>query len=93
MITDTIKLEYALSAYARPTFLAITEPDEENDIQILISSNLFNVMDVEDRIEYVFKIIKDQCPEVVEDRLVVVQAYDGEEIEQVLDIIFKYAQS
>lgn len=91
MITDTTKLEYALSAYARPTFLAITEPDEDEDIQILISSNLFNVMDIEDRIEYVFKIIKDHCPEVTSNRLIIVQAYNSEEIEDVIDNIFKYA--
>jgi len=32
MIRDTISLEYVRCAYARPTFLTITEPDEDNDI-------------------------------------------------------------
>ena len=89
MIQDTTKLEYVLSAYVRPTFLAITEPDEDNDIQVLVCCNLFNIMDIEDRIEYIFNVINEQCPEVVQDRLIIIQAYSSDEMEQVIENIFK----
>jgi hypothetical protein len=88
MIRDTISLEYVLSAYARPTFLTITEPDEDNDIQVVISSNIFKNMEPEDRIEYVFNLIRSYIPDILLDRLVIVQAFDSDEIIEVLENAF-----
>ena len=88
MIRDTISLEYVLSAYARPTFLTITEPDEDNDIQVVISSNIFKNMEPEDRIEYVFNLIRAYIPDILLDRLVIVQAFDSDEITEVLENAF-----
>jgi hypothetical protein len=88
MIRDTISLEYVLSAYARPTFLTITEPDEDNDIQVIISSNIFKNMEPEDRIEYVFNLIRAYIPDILLDRLVIVQAFDSDEIIEVLENAF-----
>ncbi len=89
MRLDTTKLEYILSAYTRPVFLVVTEPDDDNDIQIVISCNVFNTMDIEQRIDYVFSIIKNYIPEIVIDRLIIVQAYDAEEMEEVIENAFK----
>jgi len=88
MIRDTISLEYVLSAYARPTFLTITEPDQDNDIQVIISSNIFKNMEPEDRIEYVFNLIRAYIPDILLDRLVIVQAFDSDEITEVLENAF-----
>ena len=88
MIRDTISLEYVLSAYARPTFLTITEPDQDNDIQVIISSNIFKNMEPEDRIEYVFNLIRSYIPDILLDRLVIVQAFDSDEITEVLENAF-----
>lgn len=88
MIRDTIDLEYVLCAYARPAFLTITEPDEDNDIQVVISSPIFNNMEVEDRIEYVFNLIRAYIPDIIKDRLIIVQAYDTDEIIDVIEIAF-----
>jgi hypothetical protein len=46
-------------------------------------------MDIEDRIEYIFNVIKEQCPEVTQDRLIIIQAYSSDEMEQVIENIFK----
>jgi hypothetical protein len=84
----TTKLEYVLCAYARPIFLAITEPDEDNDIQVVISSLAFKTMNVGERVSYVFGLIRKHLPEILNDRLVIIQAYSPEEIEEVLDKVF-----
>lgn len=84
----TIDLEHALCAYARPTFLAITKPDEDNDIQIVISCLAFDTMSVQERINYVFSIIRKYSPQSLNDRLIIVQAYSSDEIEHVLFDLF-----
>jgi len=85
---DVTKLEYILSAYARPVFLAITNPDEDNDIQIVISTIAFKTMSISARVSYVYNLIKTHAPDVLKDRLVVIQAYDPDEMEEVLDKVF-----
>lgn len=85
---DVTKLEYILSAYARPVFLAITNPDEDNDIQIVISTIAFKTMSISARVSYVYNLIKTYAPDVLKDRLVVIQAYDPDEMEEVLDKVF-----
>jgi hypothetical protein len=89
MIRDTTKLEYILSAYARPSFLAVFDPDEDDDIQIVISCNVFDQMDIEERIDYVFNIIKTHASDLAFNRLIIVQAYDSEEMVQVIENAFK----
>jgi len=85
---DVVKLEHILSAYARPVFLAITNPDENNDIRVVISAIAFKTMSVGERIAYVFSLINKHIPDILNDRLVVVQAYTPEEMEQTLDNLF-----
>lgn len=88
MEKNSTKIEYVLSAYARPIFLAITEPDEDDDIQIVISNLAFKTMSVGQRISYIFNLLKKHIPEVLDNRLIIVQAYSPEEIEEVLDQVF-----
>ena len=84
------KIEYVLSAYLRPTFLAITrsEDDEDGDIQILVSAHQFSYMTVPERVGHVFSIIQKHCPEAMQNRLLIVQCYDKIELEEVLNEIF-----
>lgn len=84
----TTSLETVLCAYARPTFLAITQPDEDNDIQVVITCLAFDMMTVAERVSYIFDIIKKHCPDILEDRLVIVQAYTSDEIESILFELF-----
>lgn len=90
MLPLQAKLEYVLSAHLRPTFLAITRPedDDNNDIQILVSAHQFSYMTVPERIGHIFAIVQKYCPEVIQDRLLIVQAYDKIEFEEVMNKIF-----
>lgn len=88
MISDTIKLEYILSAYARPVFLSITKPDENNDIVVVISSLAFKTMSIAERVSYTFSLINKHSPDILKDRLIVIQAYSPEEIQELIDKVF-----
>lgn len=88
MVRDTTRIEQVLSAYARPVFLTITEPDKDNDIQIIISCIAFRNMKISDRISYVFSLFSKHIPDVLNDRLIIVQAYHPDEMQEVLDNIY-----
>jgi hypothetical protein len=77
-----------LCAYARPTFLIITKPDEDNDIQVVISCLAFKTMNISERISYVFNLINKHIPDVMEDRLIIIQAFDPDEMIDVLEQIY-----
>lgn len=87
---DVIQIEYVLSANMRPTFLAVTHPkdDAEGDIQIIISCLKFQHMNVQERISDVFMLLNSKCHDIIKDRLLLVQAYSGDEMIDVLDTIF-----
>lgn len=85
---DVVKLEHILSAYARPVFLSITKPDENNDIVIVISTIAFKTMSIPGRVGYVFNLIKTHAPDTMQDRLIVIQAYSPDEMEEVIDTLF-----
>lgn len=85
---DTTKLEHILSAYARPIFLSITKPDENEDIVIVISVIAFKTMSIGERISYTFGLINKHCPDILSRRLVVIQAYTPDEMQKLLDKIF-----
>lgn len=87
-VGDTTKIESVLCAYARPTFLIITKPDEDNDIQVVISCLAFKTMNVSERISYVFNLINKHIPDVMEDRLIIIQAFDPDEMIDVLEQIY-----
>lgn len=86
---DNVKIEHILSAYARPVFLSVTKPDENNDIVIVISTIAFKTMSIPGRIGFVYNLIKNHAPDTLNDRLVVVQAYSPSEMEDVMDFLFK----
>lgn len=85
---DSIKIEHILSAYARPVFLSVTKPDENNDIAIVISAIAFKTMSIPGRVGYVFNLIKTHAPDTLNDRLVVIQAYSPSEMEDIIDAGF-----
>lgn len=85
----TASLESALIIWYRPTFLHITPPDEDNDIQIIIASDLFIHRPVQGRIKTVMTTIDLYAPEIYDDRLVIIQAYTPEEMDEILEYVFK----
>lgn len=89
---DLVVLEKSLILFFRPSFLHITSPDMDNDIQILISTRHFNNKTVQERMIMVYNLIKKDCPTVLNDRLVVVQAYTPLEMDEVLEYVFNDEQ-
>lgn len=87
MVRDTTRIQLTFSAYARPTFFAITNPDDDNHIAVVISCLAFRTMNVGERISYLFGLLTKHTPDVLENRLVVIQAYSPQEMEEVLDHI------
>jgi len=85
---DLAFLEKTLILKFRPSFLHITSPDEDNDIQVLISARHFLNKSVHERILMITNTIKSECPEVFNDRLIVIQAYSPVEMDDVLDYVF-----
>lgn len=85
-----IDLEFLLIAKLRPTFLIITNPeeDEDGDIQIVMACSQFANKSIQERISIIFKLISDYMPDIINIRLIVVQAYSNSEMDKVLDDLF-----
>lgn len=83
-------LEQILITKLRPTFLIITDPNihYEGDIYIVISTLSFKNMSIQKRIKSVFSLILKYIPDIIKNRLVVIQAYSGSEIEEVIEDAF-----
>jgi hypothetical protein len=45
-------------------------------------------MNIGERIAYIFKLLNKHIPDVMQDRLVIIQAYDPDQVEEVLDKVF-----
>lgn len=82
-----IEIEHILSAYLRPTFLAINK-NSNNEIEVIISCIGFKFMSVQERIQHVFSVLKEKVPKVLEENLVIIQTYDSAELDIILDNIF-----
>lgn len=83
-------LEHLLTVKFRPTFLAIMEPTEEIEdvIQIVLSCAIFNYTPINERVINVFNEIYKEFPFLINSHLIVVQAFDNKEMDQVLDDVF-----
>ena len=82
------KLETILVSQYRPVFLAIMSPDENGDIQIIISCIQFNYLTIQERINHIFNLLNDKIPDIVKDRLILIQAFSTEQMEDVLLEVF-----
>lgn len=82
-------LEFALIAKLRPTFLAISEPDEDDGtIEIVIACTQFNYKSIQERVSILFRLTETYCPRILEDRLLLVSAFSNSEMDDVLGEIF-----
>lgn len=82
-------LESVLSSFFRPSFLHITPPDEDGDISIIISASAFTDKTSQERIQAIMGCILSSIPEIYENRLVIIQAYDEKQFEDVIDFVFE----
>lgn len=74
------QLDVLLRMFFKPSFLYMSTPDVNRDVQIIISSPAFDTMAIQERVGHVFKLIKRELPEVLRDRLIVVQAYSSQQL-------------
>lgn len=81
-------LESVLIVHFRPTFLHVTAPDTDGDIQIIISANKFKFMNIQARISEIFKLLDLKCPDILKERLIVIQAFSGDQMEDILESVF-----
>ncbi len=81
-------VEYCITAKARPTFFAI-DHFQENAIKIVVSCRVFDVMSIQQRVSYVFQLLHHFFQERLENVLVVVSAFSGKEMEDVIDMTFE----
>lgn len=81
-----VTLESILCIYLKPTFLAITLVD--GDVQIVVSALQFRNMNIQERVNYVFKLLSTRCCGIIKERLVIVQPFSGEEMVNVIEYIF-----
>lgn len=90
-MTDQATLEYIICANLRPTFLIIDQ-DSNGDIKIIISADTFAFLNIEERINKVFTLLYDKCSYILNKRLVIVEAYDSTELDELLEYIFDKEQ-
>lgn len=86
-MTDRARLEYILCVYLRPTFLIIDE-DSAGDIKVVVSALSFSYLSIEERINKIFVLLREKCPDILEKRLIVVEAYNSTELDDILEQLF-----
>jgi len=92
-IQDSIKykiaeIESTLIPWFRPSFLHITNPDDNEDILIIISTRIFINKPIHERIQLVMAKLHYEMPDIFKDRLIVIQAYAPSEMDDLLEYIF-----
>ncbi len=80
-----VKIEAAISAWLRPSFLGLMKDPVENSIHIVVSHGLFRLHSVPKRVEVIMGILNEKCPEVFLDTCITTEAYDNDEMEDVID--------
>ena len=81
------KLESTLIAHFRPSFLLL-DLNKEGNIEIIISCEKFNYQNVQARISEIFSLINRNCPETIKDKLVIAQAYNSNQMTDLLEDTF-----
>ena len=82
------RLEYELIIQFRPVFLFISSPSDTGEIQIVLSCVKFNYLTIQERVTEIFKLINLKCPDIIENRLLIIQAFDTKQMEDVLIEVF-----
>jgi hypothetical protein len=82
------ELETMLIAKLRPTFLVISYADE-NSIDVIISTVAFANMGIQERVNSVFSLISKLTPDIIKEKLIVVQTFSSNEIQELLEDMFK----
>lgn len=82
-------LESLLAIKFRPTFLALTINQDDGIIQVVMSCLNFNHQSINERTISVFNEINRELPQLIDEHLIVLQCFNSEEIERVIDDLFQ----
>lgn len=81
-------VEHQLIAAFRPTMLNITGPDDFNAVVIIIASTSFKYKSIQERIHDIFNLLSVKNPDVINKWVLLIQAYNNEEIYLMLDNVY-----
>ena len=81
-------MEHILVGHFSPSFLHITPPDQDGDIQIVICVERFGQLKIQQRITEVFALLYFKIPDIIMGRLIVVQAFSEPQMHSVLRTVF-----
>jgi len=88
-MTPEQKVEHALILHFRPTFLCVEPQNENGDIHIVMSSIRFNYLNIQERIIDIYNLLNFKIPDILQQHLVVIEAYNSEEMNALLEEAFK----
>lgn len=80
----TTKIEFCLVSQIEPTFLAITE-EEENLYHVIIVHPSFILLNMPERVDKVYEALKKCDPTLLKNNVIVVQAFCSSEFEALFD--------
>lgn len=86
MSFDSKKLENKLIIALRPVFIGSEVLDDT--INVIICSRAFNYLPVFERISLVYEVINDGEDKLFLDRPVIIQAFDEQEMDELIETIF-----
>jgi hypothetical protein len=78
---DLDYLQKIVREHFKPSFLYISQPDIDRNVQVIIACPFFKGMKTQERVGHVYKLILNKVPDIMNNRMVIVQAFDNEEIE------------
>lgn len=84
-------IHYVLATHLRPSYLLVTKLEEvPGEINVIVSCSQFRNKSIQKRIALVFNLIYSKIhATIVEDFLIVVQAFDKEEMLEYIDNCFE----
>lgn len=87
--TILVALESLLTLKFRPTYFELTIDEWSGIIQGVIVSNQFNLQNLNERVISVFGEIQKNMPTVMEEHLIIMQAFNSVEFEKVIEQYYK----
>ena len=81
-------MQKILIEHFAPVYLHIVPPDKDGDMQIIISAPRFKNLTIQQRITEIFTLLYFKCADILENRLIVIQAFSEQQMHNVLKDVF-----
>ena len=79
-------VEKKLIIALKPFFIGSDYIQEENVLNVVVACRAFNYLPVQERIEMVYEILEN-CEDIDKELIIIVQAYNQEELDELLETI------